>query len=167
MDLSRLIEALTLNESEFEEGQFWGTSAAGVYIVAKDTGNILLMLRSQEVNEGGTWGIPGGALGIDDAGRMTHPNDTPESALHREMDEEIGFGGKMQLIKSLVFSHKDFRFHNYIGIVEEEFECYLNWESDDYGWFAPDNLPSPLHPGVSWFIGNGGMAQIIDLIEHG
>lgn len=62
MDLSRLVESLTLNESEFEEGQFWGTSAAGVYIVAKDTGNILLMLRSQEVNEGGTWGIPGGAL---------------------------------------------------------------------------------------------------------
>ena len=41
---------------------FWGKSAAGVLPLCPKTGRVLLTLRSQEVMEPGTWGIPGGRI---------------------------------------------------------------------------------------------------------
>ena len=32
------------------------------------------------------------------------------------------------------------------GICEKEYECKLNEETQEYGWFNLDNLPKPLFP---------------------
>lgn len=41
-------------------GKFWGNAGAGVILFAKDTGRVLLALRSPYVNEPNTWGTIGG-----------------------------------------------------------------------------------------------------------
>ena len=121
----------------------WGKAGAGVLILARDTGRILLTLRSGAVMEPHTWGVPGGKL---DEG------ETALQAAEREMDEELGIvpepGSRLTLLYT--FKETGFRYDTFIGIVARESAVRprLNWESDDAQWFDLDELPSPLHPGV-------------------
>lgn len=117
----------------------WGREAAGALPVACSTGRVLLTLRSQEVLEPGTWGIPGGRM---------EPNETAEDAAVREMREELGFDGDMILLPVFVYRETEFVFYNFVALVDDEFEPELDWENDDAGWFGPAELPEPLHFGV-------------------
>jgi 8-oxo-dGTP pyrophosphatase MutT (NUDIX family) len=125
----------------------WGRSAAGALIVACSTGRALLMLRSEDVTEGGTWGLPGG--------KIEHGEDPLEGAV-RELREETKFRGKIVLVPSYVYREEDFEFHNFIGIVRSEFKPKLNWESDDARWFRLDRMPDPLHFGVERLMEEAG-----------
>lgn len=125
--------------SRGEDERFWGNQGAGILLIAKDTGRLLLVLRSPEVNEPNTWGLPGGAID----GR-----ENPASAARREAREEVGYSGKLQLHPAYVFTSKTFKYHNFIGVVDQEFEPSLDWENSDADWFELDSLPSPLHFGV-------------------
>ena len=113
--------------------------------LAESTGRILLTLRSSLVNEPGTWGIPGGAIDED---------ESPSTAARRELQEELGYSGPVRLIAGHVFEAEDFQYHNFIGVVPDEFEASFNWENDDAEWFDIDGLPSPLHFGVSALLSN-------------
>lgn len=117
----------------------WGRQAAGALPVACSTKRVLLTLRSGDVMEPHTWGLPGGKL---------EPDETPEEAALREMREEIAYDGELLLVPSFVYRETDFTFHNFLALVTDEFEPELNWESDDYGWFELKKLPTPLHFGV-------------------
>ena len=37
-------------------------------------------------------------------------------------------------------------YHFYIGYCNEEYECKLNEENQDWGWFDINDLPKPLFP---------------------
>lgn len=128
------------HSSRGDDERFWGNRGAGVLLIAKDTGKILLVHRSEEVNEPGTWGVPGGAIDDED--------ESPVHAAKREAYEEVGYTGPIDIHKSYVFKAAKFRYFNFIGIVPTEFEPRLDWENDDAGWFSLDDLPSPLHYGV-------------------
>jgi 8-oxo-dGTP pyrophosphatase MutT (NUDIX family) len=117
----------------------WGREAAGALPVACSTKRVLLTLRSGDVREPHTWGLPGGKMEED---------ETPAEAALREMREEISYDGELLLIPSFVYREDDFAFHNFLALVTDEFEPELNWESDDYGWFELTDLPKPLHFGV-------------------
>lgn len=126
---------------------FWGKQGAGAIIVAKDTGRILLPHRSYAVLEPNTWGTWGGAIDSD---------EDPATAAKREVEEEAGYTGNAKMIPLAVFSKDTFRYHNFLAIVDNEFEPDLNWETQGYEWVEFGDWPSPLHPGLKWLIANDG-----------
>lgn len=125
------------------DSKFWGKQGAGALIIARDTGRVFLVLRSAKVKEPGTWGLVGGAI---DEG------ESPDTALRREVYEEVAYTGDIELHRGHAFKSDTFTYHNFIGVVESEFSPQLNWESDDAGWFDINKLPSPLHFGVQSFL---------------
>lgn len=103
---------------------------------------MLLMLRSGGVMEPYTWGLPGGRCEDEDT-------DERDCAIREFLEEtscpETVTGPSEPIY---VFREPGFAYHNFIGYVEHEFKPVLDWENDDFGWFAPGVLPSPLHFGT-------------------
>ncbi len=112
--------------------------SAGIIIWANDTGRVLLLLRSLDSGSPVTWGIPGGRIDDDD--------DSPQAAAMRELVEETGYEGPLEMLFDRTDS--DDRYTTFVALVLEEFDVELNDEHIDGGWFDKNDLPSPLHPGL-------------------
>lgn len=136
---------------------FWGKQGAGCIILARSTGRILLPHRSSRVQEPNTWGVWGGAIDSD---------EDPGRAARREAEEEAGYSGNISMIPLSVFSKGDFRYHNFLAVVDDEFEPRLNWETQDAVWTTLDSLPSPLHFGLRHVLSTDGakIRKIIDAL---
>lgn len=140
-NLKLLIENEISHAKALQDTGFWGTAGAGCIILAKDSGNLLLPFRSRYVEQPNTWGTWGGAIDT---------NENPSEAAKREVFEESGYGGKIEMIPLYVFKHESgFKYYNYLAVVEHEFTPRLNWETENFGWFNLNELPSPLHFGLS------------------
>ena len=120
---------------------YWGKRGAGIMFACTKTGRVLLTLRSEEVTEPGTWGIPGGKIDSD---------ENSVEAAKREAFEELGREPDYVVIRDplYVFTDRDFRYTTYLALVPKEFKPELNWEADDYRWVKPGDWPEPLHFGV-------------------
>lgn len=128
------------HQAALNQTGFWGKQGAGCLIMAQSTRRILLPLRSQDVQEPGTWGTWGGAI---DAG------EDPAKACLREVAEEAGYTGRiLDMLHLYRFQSGTFRYDTFLATVEDEFEPTLNWESDDARWFEINKWPSPLHFGL-------------------
>lgn len=125
----------------------WGRQGAGALLVACTTGRLLLTLRSAEVLEPHTWGLPGGRV---------EPGETPMDAAVRELREELSYRGDLLLVPSYVYEESSFRYHNFVALVPKEFGPRLNWENDDAQWFDASGLPEPLHFGVERLMAEAG-----------
>lgn len=71
---------------------------------------VLIAKRAQHKHQGGLWEFPGGKI---------EPEETPEQALARELDEELGLDLSTASLQSLVNQS-----HQYAD-VEVELCCYL------------------------------------------
>lgn len=132
---------------------FWGRQGAGCVFMALDTGRLCLAHRSEAVEQPGTWGTWGGAIDSD---------EDPGQAVRREVAEEAGYQGSLDLIPLLVFSHPSgFRYHNFLALVPREFQPRLNWETQGWDWFDPGDWPKPLHPGVKSLLADRHSLDII------
>jgi 8-oxo-dGTP pyrophosphatase MutT (NUDIX family) len=147
-----LISELGYKVSRFDNGgktdiptRFFGSQGGGVLIYCKTTNRILLLLRSPFVLEPFTWGTISGKVEV---------NEQIEDTVKREAYEETGFELKT-IYPSYVFERPNFKFFNFISIVEQEFEPQLDWENIDYLWTSLDNLPENLHFGL------------VELLKHG
>jgi 8-oxo-dGTP pyrophosphatase MutT (NUDIX family) len=146
----------SFNEGEYDTfdnssgNAFWGDQGAGVLTICTSTGKILIALRSQYVNEPGTWGIFGGM--IDDKKEMSNP----ELAAKREMQEETGLTSDFKVIPAYVYKTDGFQYYNFIGLVDNEFKASLDWENEDSKWVTLDELKriSPKHFGLEALIKN-------------
>jgi len=105
----------------------------GVYPIAEDTDRILVGLRSKEVQTPGHWSGFGGLL---------EPGESFEVAAVRELAEETGYTGPIEL--------ESFGPALYIARVPVEYEPALNWETDEAVWMELDELDSlsPRHWGL-------------------
>ena len=116
---------------------YWGTIGAGIVPFCKTTKRFLVGHRSAYVLEPHTWGGFGGKLDIDEG-----VDEAIEEAAVRELEEETRYSGNIELIKGFVFKDKNFEYHNFIGIVDEEFTARLNWENDESKWITYQELLS-------------------------
>jgi 8-oxo-dGTP pyrophosphatase MutT (NUDIX family) len=123
-----------------EPTKFFGKKGAGILIFCSSTKRFLLGLRGPGVDQPNTWGLFGGASnGLESA----------NATAIREMEEEIGYTGEL-LLKSLGLYRKgDFSYHNFVGIVPEEFSPSLDWETRAARWFRLKDFPKNLHFGVA------------------
>jgi 8-oxo-dGTP diphosphatase len=125
----------------------WGAlGGAGILFrvegASADATRYLLTQRSRWVDEGGTWGIPGGAL---------RDAESPEQAARRETLEEIG------VLPNHRITGVDPRpcgggwtFTVIHAVVDAPFEAFAARETDATGWFTrAQMLRLPLHPGVA------------------
>jgi 8-oxo-dGTP pyrophosphatase MutT (NUDIX family) len=56
------------------------------------------------------------------------------------------FGGKIEEGPFEEQWDMGYPYHLYLGYCNEEYECKLNEENQDWGWFDLNDLPKPLFP---------------------
>ena len=112
-------------------------NSSGVLLICQKTGNFLLLKRSKSAFFPNTWSVVAGAI---------EEGETPLESIKRELKEETQIDPN--LIKFQFFEHQEDikSFDLFLGYCEEEYECKLDNENVDWGWFNMNNLPKPLFP---------------------
>jgi 8-oxo-dGTP pyrophosphatase MutT (NUDIX family) len=120
----------------------WGRfGAAGLLVLRGDS--VLLQHRAQWSHEGGTWGVPGGAL------------DAGESALQgalREAAEEAAVpAAAVRPQHAWTVDHGTWRYTTVIAYAQAAFEPQrLDGESQELRWVPLRDVPAlPLHAGFA------------------
>lgn len=104
----------------------------------------LLQRRSQSVDYGATWGMPGGAI---------RTGETPEMAARREVQEELGLLPPYRIAgREVQDCGGNWRFHIILADVDHDFPAFCARETQATGWFTRQEMQSlVLHPGLkSW-----------------
>ena len=123
----------------------WGLhGAAGLLLVRRDADGtpvaVVLQHRALWSDQGGTWGVPGGA-------RM--PGESPEDAALREAEEEAGIDRvAVRLRESRVLQHEDW---SYTTVIADEVSpvhpTVTDAESVELRWVPVDEVADlPLLP---------------------
>lgn len=132
----------------------WGANGAAGLLLrhapAEAEPVYLLARRSRWVDEGGTWGVPGGAI---------RDHESSECAARREAVEEIG---ELPPYRVAGVEVQDccggWTFHLITADVDQRFDAYCLHETDATGWFTLAAMRDlPLHPGMrQWVEEQGG-----------
>jgi len=137
----------------------WG--AAGITLLAKDTGRLLALKRSffwPQCKSGGTWCNAGGSRDKEDTCPL-------ETALRETGEEILNFNAGILQTIHLAFiycgrSGTRKPFHNFIGIIEEEFTPVLDHrENTESRWLHAQDWPRPLHFGMIAFFEDPGVQK--------
>ncbi len=110
----------------------------GVLLICEKSGKFLLLKRSAKSTYPKTWSIVSGGI---------EKGESPLEGVKRELKEETQIDSNN--IKYEFFEHQNQLipyFDFFIGYCDEEFECKLDNENIDWGWFDIENLPKPLFP---------------------
>lgn len=136
--------------------KYWGRGGAGIVFYCPFDETVLLGKRAGWVADPGTWSHPGGSV---EEGWVETPVDDPvtdedvffETAM-RETEEECGSLPRgISLSSRIEFEDEGFRYVTYLSKLS--IEQKLSWsptvadeETEEWDWFAIDELPDPLHP---------------------
>jgi len=113
----------------------------GTIFFSTSTKRYLFLLRNKD-SHGDTWAFVGGKV---------ERGESPIEGLTREIREEVGFLPSITKnipIEKFTNKNKQFEYHTFISVVEEEFIPKLNKEHKGYAWVTIEGWPKPLHPGV-------------------
>jgi 8-oxo-dGTP pyrophosphatase MutT (NUDIX family) len=139
---------------------FGDKGAAGSLVLSQRTGRLMLQMRSENVQEPGTWGTIGGAI---------EEGSNPRRAAADEMFEETGYEGPMRLEPLKVFRTPggEFFYHNFLTIVDDEFTPWQDHESGGTQWFEFGEWPQPLHFGLENLLADPqSMDTLKDFVER-
>lgn len=143
--------------SDFEDegfvGDYWGSHGSGIMFLHQN--KVLLLKRASWVEQPGTWGIPGGAIPVDESGK---PMEALKSAM-KEAEEEIGDLHTFKQFDKVVYRDGDFTYTTFLAESATEFTPTLNDESVDYVWADLNDLPKPLHFGVQYVLDNSDILK--------
>lgn len=134
----------------------WGLNgASGVMFRCQGADGVvryLLEQRSAEVDAGGTWGVPGGAIRTGE--------DTLKGAL-REAAEEMGMAQAPvgREVGSYAFEPAgDWSYTTHVVDVDEQFDAnladdpegFVSWENEEWRWVTQEEMRElNLHPGFA------------------
>jgi 8-oxo-dGTP pyrophosphatase MutT (NUDIX family) len=137
---------------------FFGAQGAGCLPMCRTTGRIMIVLRSNQVEQPGTWGCVGGAH---------KSSEQPVAAARRELHEETGFNGVAQMVPLLVFQSGTFTYRNFLGLVDSEFVPDLGWEADDYAWITLEQIGKTdrLHFGLEALFNDAASMEVLQSHE--
>ena len=115
------------------EAYYYGKKGAGVLVISQETNRALIAYRSRYVEEPHTWNIISGKI---------DGNEDPKTAALRELREETEYRGTVKFVDSLKWNapDADFKFYNFIGLVDEEFKAHPNWETEQFKWVTYQQL---------------------------
>jgi 8-oxo-dGTP pyrophosphatase MutT (NUDIX family) len=133
-------------------------NSAGVLFCAQSTGRQLFLLRNDK--KAVTWGLPGGKC---------ESGETLSDTLARECQEEIGYwpdNVKLFPVERFETADKNFVYHTFYSIVEQEFIPILNDEHIGYCWVDNNTYPKPLHRGLFNTLNYDIIQQKIDIIRN-
>ncbi|WP_449282723.1 NUDIX domain-containing protein [Leucobacter sp.] len=129
-----------------EHGRFWGRHGAAGLLIQNPRGEVLLQLRAEWCDHGGTWGIPGGAR---------EPHETALAAALREAGEEhAGPVHDLRVTGSHVVDHGYWSYVTFLAIAPRSWSPGA--ESPEVlaaQWVPPASIGAlALHPGLalSW-----------------
>lgn len=140
----------------------WGRAGAGVLLT---TGRkALVLLRSEEVTEPGTWNLAGGAV---------DPGEDALTAGLRELEEEAGLeldpdDATLQGQYIWQSPSSSFRYTTSVVRVPERWtrtRVELNWENDEAQWWTAEDLVNhldDLHPGL-----RAALPKLLDIAFDG
>ena len=128
---------------EGERGRFWGRfGAAGILVHDPDRG-VLLQHRATWSDQGGTWGLPGGAL---------HQGEDAVAGALREAWEEAAIpAGHVRVLFTSVFDVGYWSYTTVGARVIRPFDPRIaDAESIELRWVMPDEVHThPLHAGFA------------------
>lgn len=139
-----VMEAKALNAAVDADGEDEdGPSVAGLAVIARDTGRVLMLQRGQDPSDdaAGMWEFPGGHI---------EPGETAEQGAVREWEEETG--GTLpdgQLVDSWDSPNGIYRGH--VFVVDTEDEVNINADPDDRTVRNPDDPHGDLTEVVAWW----------------
>lgn len=133
-----------------------GKVGSGILFSCQENGNkkILLTLRSSQVSQPNTWGVPGGFV--------DHPLSTSNTQLlnsaFKEVVEELGSRPAGKIIGKVMFkdTRANFTYTTFLieidPVIKEAWQFKLNWENIDCRWFEINDLPKNLHTGTDYVL---------------
>jgi len=126
--------------------KYWGTFGAAGLLIMHPSSGVLLQLRADWSHQGGTWGIPGGAL--------RQGEDALQAAI-RESQEEAGIpDGAPRVVGTSVFDLGFWSYTTVLAIADTYFDPVItDLESAALEWVALDDVDQrDLHSGfaASW-----------------
>ncbi len=148
---------------------FWGKAGAGVLFHCVDDNTYLLVLRSAEVQQPGTLGIPGGACSgegfyLPGEGVAIRPSDSWACAKREALEELQWFpSGDVKHDRAVVFQKVGFQYTTFIVDLtskqkeEASSRIRLNWENDEFIWMTMEEMAAAresLHFGVQYVLEN-------------
>ena len=110
----------------------------GVLLICTTTNRFLLGQRRKNGSFPNTWSLFGGKI---------ENGETELDGVKRELYEETNI--KSDNIKYVLFETQwemGYPYHFFIGVCNQEYDCNLNEENQDWGWFDINDLPKPLFP---------------------
>jgi len=116
-------------------------SNCGALFFSESTKRYLFLLRAGK-RYANTWGLVGGKI---------EKGETVIDALHREINEELGFDpviDRVVPIETFTSDNQEFCYHTFVCSVKDEFLPKLNHEHRGYCWTELNFYPKPLHPKV-------------------
>jgi len=116
---------------------------AGVLPIAQSSGKILLGMRTE-----GEWAGWGGEA---------EEGENAQQTAEREFREETGYKGVVSLFPDYIREDSKITFHNFIGIVPDQFAPVINHEHLFADWFSLEELDElKKHPGLTALLRHSG-----------